>query len=117
MRINCKKYLLIVVEPIVILIWDVQSEFFLLAYHVLRKSAQHIDRNDSFDFLPIQIEYIALGNGENSFLSPFTLVNLADFITENDLLSVEVLKHFCIFVQTQKIMVLLQDLHASIDWF
>jgi hypothetical protein len=90
--------LLIVVEPVVILIRHVQSELFLLANDVLRETAQKFNGDNPFDFLSIKVENVSLRDHKNSFLSPFTLVDLADFITENDLLSVEVGKHFLILV-------------------
>ena len=92
--------LLVIVEPVVVLIRHMQRELLLFTHHVLRETAQKINRDGSFDFLSIEIENVTLGNNKNSFLSPFALVDLSHFVAENDLLSVEVLKHLLIFAQT-----------------
>lgn len=108
--------LLVVIESVVVLLWDMEGELFPLANHILGKAAQQVDGDGPFHFLAVEIVNGALSDGQDPFLCPFTLVDLPDLVTEDHLLSVEDLKHLLVFVQAEVVVILLQDLHAGLQY-
>jgi hypothetical protein len=61
-----------------------QGEFVLLCVDQLRDAAESADVHSSFDFVLVNIEDFFGGNHDHSLLSPLVLVDLLDFLAEQD---------------------------------
>ena len=62
------------------------SEFLLLLILVLRNTRELLDSHGSLDLRLVDVEYSGLRDNEDPVLAPLVLVNLLDFVTEQDVL-------------------------------
>ena len=99
-------YLLFRVEPVIILgLGDVNSELCFFAYDISGDSFEVFNLDRSLTLFVMNVKYLGCCYHEGSVLGPLVLINLFDFVAENNFSFFTDLHDFWLLFDFQKIVV------------